>query len=113
MGQVLLAHLPADALESYLKRARLVERTNRTITTVPKLRKALAEVRGAGYTVLDQELEVGLRSISVPVRDGRGTVVAAINVGTHASRASLDDMRRRFLPPLLNCAQGLGIVLPA
>jgi len=113
MGQVLLAHLPADALESYLKRARLVERTNRTITTVPKLRKALAEVRSAGYAILDQELEVGLRSISVPVRDGRGTVVAAINVGTHASRASLDDMRRRFLPPLLNCAQGLGIVLPA
>ena len=113
MGQVLLAHLPAPALEDYLARVRLVERTDRTITSVPKLRKVLAQVREAGFAMLDQELEVGLRSIAVPVRDGRGAVVAAINVGTHASRASLDDMQTRFLPPLARCASGLGTVLLA
>ena len=112
MGQVLLAHLRADALESYLARVRLVERTDRTITSVPKLRKALAQVREAGFALLDQELEVGLRSIAVPVRDARGSVAAAINVGAHASRATLEEMKTRFLPSLAKCAHGLGSVLP-
>jgi IclR family transcriptional regulator, pca regulon regulatory protein len=111
MGQVLLAHLPDAALEDYLARVRLVGRTDRTITSVPKLRKVLAHVHEAGFALLDQELEVGLRSIAVPVRDGRGSVVAAINVGAHASRVSLEEMQTQFLPPLTKCAQGLGNVL--
>src|SRR5262245_21035877 len=113
MGQVLLAHLPEPALEAYFSRVQLVERTQRTITSVAKLRKALLQVRSAGYAILDQELEVGLRSISVPVRDSRGSVVAAINVSTHASRASLDEMKTQFLPHLQRCAAGLSNVLLA
>ena len=111
MGQVLLAHLPSDALEEYLARVQLVERTDRTITSVAKLRKALAHVRAAGFAMLDQELEVGLRSIAVPVRDRRGAVVAAINVGTHSSRSSIEEMKSRFLPALTRCARGLGELL--
>jgi IclR family pca regulon transcriptional regulator len=111
MGQVLLAHLSGDALDDYLGRVRLVERTDRTITSVPKLRKVLAQVREAGFAMLDQELEVGLRSIAVPVRDSRGAVVAAINVGTHSSRVSLEEMQTRFLPLLSKCAIGLGSLL--
>jgi IclR family pca regulon transcriptional regulator len=113
MGQVLLAHLPPAQLEDYLSRVRLVERTNRTVTSVPKLRKALATVRDKGFALLDQELEVGLRSIAVPVRDGRGNVGAAINIGTHAARVSIEEMQSRFLPMLTNCALGLGALLPA
>ena len=113
MGQVLLAHLPAVQLEEYLGRVRLVERTNRTVTSVPRLRKALATVRDAGFALLDQELEVGLRSIAVPVRDGRGAVAAAINISTHASRVSLEEMQSRFLPLLTKCSAGLGSLLLA
>ena len=113
MGQVLLAHLPPLALEEYLGRVRLVKRTDRTITSRARLRAQLAQVREAGFAMLDQELEAGLRSIAVPVRDARGAVVAAINVGTHASRATPEEMRRRFLPPLAACAQGLEKLLPA
>jgi IclR family transcriptional regulator, pca regulon regulatory protein len=111
MGQVLLAHLPPEALEEYLARVQLVERTDKTITSVAKLRKVLAQVRSTGHAVLDQELEVGLRSIAVPVRDRRGAVVAAINVGTHASRATVHEMESRFLPALTRCAGGLGELL--
>jgi len=111
MGQVLLAELSPDALEAYLARVRLVARTDRTITTTPKLRKLLQGVREAGHALLDQELEVGLRSIAVPVRDARGTVVAAMNVSTHASRVSLDEMQGRFLPVLTQGARSLGTVL--
>jgi IclR family pca regulon transcriptional regulator len=113
MGQVLLAHLDADAIEAYFARVRLVARTDRTITSVPKLRKALDKARSTGHVVLDQELEVGVRSIAVPVHDARGRVVAAINVGAHASRVTLDQMHTRFLPPLLKCASALGSALLA
>lgn len=107
MGQVLLARLPAQQLEAYLARVKLVARTERTITTVPALRKVLAQTRASGFALLDQELETGLRSIAVPVFDRRGNVAAAINVGTHASRHTPEEMKARFLPELERCAQGL------
>jgi len=113
MGQVMLAQLAPAALEAYLERVRLVARTERTVTSVPKLRKLLKAVRELGHALLDQELEVGLRSIAVPVRDARGNVVAAMNVSTHAARVSLDEMHRRFLPVLSEGARGLGAVLVA
>ena len=113
MGQVMLAQLAPAALEAYLERVRLVARTERTVTSVPKLRKLLKAVRESGHALLDQELEVGLRSIAVPVRDARGNVVAAMNVSTHAARVSLDEMHRRFLPVLSEGARSLGAVLVA
>jgi len=113
MGQVLLAQLAPTTLEAYLERVRLVARTERTVTSVVKLRRLLKAVRESGHALLDQELEVGLRSIAVPVRDARGSVVAAMNVSTHAARVSLDEMHRRFLPALSESARGLGAVLVA
>jgi IclR family pca regulon transcriptional regulator len=107
MGRVLLAHLPASELEDYLGRVQLIRRTDRTIASVGKLRTQLAQIRESGYALLDQELEAGLRSIAVPVRDAHGAVVAAINVGTHTSRATPEEMRGRFLPALQDCAKGL------
>jgi len=111
MGQVLLAQLPDDALDAYLDRVRLVARTARTTTTATKLRKLLKTVRESGHALLDQELEEGLRSIAVPVRGANGSVLAAMNVSTHASRVSLDEMLQRFLPVLTQGAHGLGSVL--
>ena len=92
MGQVLLAHLPPDALEAYFARVRLIARTDRTITSVPKLRKVLDTVRTSGHAVLDQELEVGLRSIAVPVFDARGNVAAAINIEGEPGSWSLEAL---------------------
>ena len=111
MGQVLLAHLDAPALDAYLGRVHLVARTDRTITSVSRLRKTLHAVRRAGHALLDQELEAGLRSIAVPVIDARGQVVAAVNVGVHASRISLEIMETVFLPALKKCSAALGAVL--
>jgi IclR family pca regulon transcriptional regulator len=111
MGQVLLAQLPADTLEAYLGRVQLIARTASTTTTAAKLRKRLKAVREADHALLDQELEVGLRSIAVPVRDARGTVIAAMNVSTHASQVALDEMERRFLPVLTQGARSLSTVL--
>ena len=65
-----------------------------------------------GYAVVDQELELGLRSISVPVRGASGQVLAALNVGAQAGRVSVERMKQKFLPVLLRGAQELSVLLP-
>src|SRR5208282_4259279 len=111
MGRVLLAGLPAAELEAYLSRVPLVKLTGRTVSTADELKAALQAVRRDGYCVVDQELEIGLRSIAVPVHDRVGRAVAAINVGTQSSRVSVSEMESRFLPPLRAAAHELALLL--
>jgi IclR family pca regulon transcriptional regulator len=108
MGRVLLAYLPADQLEHYLAHAELIPHTTRTITSVDKLRLALRNVRRLGYALVDQELEVGLRSLAVPVYAPNGRVVATVNLSGNAPRMPVFDMQTHFLAPLRNAAAELG-----
>lgn len=105
MGRVLLAHLPDRDLEAYFDRVKLEGLTPRTVTDPNRLRNMLRAVRNQGYAIVDQELEIGLRSIAVPVRDRSGAVTAALNMSTHASRASLAEIRRGILPKLTETAR--------
>ncbi|HEX9201826.1 MAG TPA: IclR family transcriptional regulator C-terminal domain-containing protein, partial [Acidobacteriaceae bacterium] len=86
MGRVLLAYLPAEQLEQYLARVVLTPHTARTVSSVEKLRLALRNVRRHGYALVDQEYEVGLRSLAVPVYSPTGRVVATINLSGSAPR---------------------------
>jgi IclR family transcriptional regulator, pca regulon regulatory protein len=98
MGRVLLASLSPDELDERLARLEIQPLTKRTVKDVSALQKTLDKVRRQGYAVTDQELEEGLRSAAVPIRDSSGTVVAALNVSVHASRASMQSLRSDFLP---------------
>jgi IclR family pca regulon transcriptional regulator len=111
MGRVLLAHLAPGDLDGYFERVPLVAHTPRTLITPERVRKALAAAHGDGYAVVDQELELGLRSIAVPVRDLSGRVVAAMNISTQASRVPAAELARRFLPELTAAAQELSLLL--
>jgi len=113
MGRVLLAGLDPAALQAFLANVRLVAYTNRTVDTPARLASVLDGVRRSGYAVVDQELEMGLRSVAVPVRDGRGRHAAAINVGGPASRVTVADLESRVVPELLSAARDLGMLLPA
>lgn len=104
MGRVLLAALDPTRLDEYLATADLQRRTEHTITNATKLRKELARVRDQGWCLLDQELEEGVRSIAVPVHDGGGRVVAAINTSAHAARVPLGALEAQLLPHLRECA---------
>ncbi|MFF7354172.1 IclR family transcriptional regulator C-terminal domain-containing protein [Streptomyces filipinensis] len=68
--------------------------------TASSLPPALAQVRVQGYALVDEELESGLRSLAVPVRDRSGRVVTALDVATHAARRSLRDCLQDVLPAL-------------
>ena len=111
MGRVLLAYLPPEQLEQYLARVDLIPHTTRTITSVEKLRLALRTVRRLGYALVDQELEVGLRSLAVPVYAPNGRVVATVNLSGNAPRMPVFDMQSHFLSPLRNAAGELGAFL--
>ncbi len=98
MGRVLLAGLPEDELERRLGRIELRALSSHTITDRGALREVIEQVRDQGYAAVDQELEEGLRSLAVPIHDASGSVVAALNMSVHASRATIAAMRRDFLP---------------
>jgi IclR family pca regulon transcriptional regulator len=111
MGRVLLANLPPEAMDSFLTRVEFTRYTEWTVVSVDKLRQVLRLVRSNGYSMVDQELELGLRSMAVPIQNPNGKVVAALNVGAHAQRVSIQDMQMRFLPHLRAAAQELCMLL--
>ena len=107
MGRVLLAFQSEERLREYFAQATFTAHTKRTITSRAKLVDELADVRKKGHAIVDQELEIGLRSIAVPVRAKSGSVIAAMNVGTQAARVSIGELRGRIYPQLRAAAQQL------
>jgi len=99
-GRVLLAALPAAQSDAWLAGRHFEPRTAHTITDPQRLRAELARVRSQGYALVDQELEIGLRTISVPLLSADGAVLAAINVSAHAARRSAEQLIDECLPAL-------------
>jgi IclR family pca regulon transcriptional regulator len=104
MGRVLLSHLPPERLDDYFRSVTLAPLTARTITDERRLRELLAVVRRQGWSLVDEELEEGLRSIAAPIRDAAGEVTTAITICGHAGRMSAAQLRDDFLPHLLRAA---------
>lgn len=111
MGRVLLAALPESELDAYLSRVPLKPYTERTITAADALKRELERVRDRGFSLVDQELELGLRSIAVPIRTAAGGVVAAMNVSAQAARVTCPEMEVQFLPHLHRAAEDARVLL--
>ena len=105
MGHVLLAYLPKERLEKYLESLDFVKFTDKTIVDKEQLLTMLEEVRENEWGGVDQQLEEGLRSIAVPLRDASGKVFAAINCSVHAGRISKEILQNEFLPLLKETAE--------
>jgi IclR family pca regulon transcriptional regulator len=100
MGRVLLAALPEREADAVLSASTLSAHTEFTRTSRAALRRELARVRTQGFAVIDQELELGLRSIAVPLLNHSGKTVAALNIGAQAARVSVAAMIADMLPPM-------------
>jgi IclR family transcriptional regulator, pca regulon regulatory protein len=105
MGRVLLSALDEDRLDATLDASALEARTPRTITDKTALKEAIAVVRRQGWAIVDQELEEGLISMSAPIRDRQGRIIAAMNISGNAQRKNAKQMAKTFLDPLLEAAQ--------
>jgi IclR family transcriptional regulator, pca regulon regulatory protein len=101
-GRVLLAALPPAECDGWVASHRLQPLTPLTIVQPERLRTELARVRSQGWATVDQEFELGLRTVAVPLRNYRGDTVAALNVSVHASRMTMEQLVQTGLPPLLH-----------
>lgn len=101
MGRVLLAGLPDAELDERFARLKLERRTDHTISSPRTLREEIGKVRAQGWSLVDSELEEGLRGAAAPVRDRSGKVVAAANVSVHAGRTTPELVERDYVPMIL------------
>jgi IclR family transcriptional regulator, pca regulon regulatory protein len=103
MGRVLLAELAPEHLAGALPEP-LERHTEHTVTSAADLTVVLKQVRAQGWAIVDQELEMGLRSVAAPLRDSSGRAVAAMNVSTQVARTPMDELHERFVPELVTTA---------
>jgi IclR family pca regulon transcriptional regulator len=104
MGRVLLSGLSEAELRQFLHHVDIRRLTEKTVTDRQELFDTIRRVADDGYALVDEELEIGLRSIAVPIRDRSGKIVAAVNVSTQPSRFSVAAMKGEILPLLLTAA---------
>jgi IclR family pca regulon transcriptional regulator len=111
MGRVQLGFLGDDEILRRLKAVRIAPYTQHTITDPQALFGRIRADRAQGYSIVDEELEAGLRSIAVPIVDRRGHVMAALNLSAHATRTSREEMHASFLPALRDVASKIAMFL--
>lgn len=105
MGRVLLAELNDDDAVALCAEQLNHPLSPRTVTTPQELKDRLREARVRGYAVVDQELEPGLRSVAVPLKNSTGKTVAAVNVSMRVGASpAAEDPVGQVLPHLRVCA---------
>lgn len=110
-GRVLLAAQPEEMWPGILQNIPLTPLTNRTVTNRLEFRKILEDVRNKGWSMVDQEMEIGLMSIAVPLRNSMGGLVGAINVGVPTVRMTAEEMKDYILPRLLETSSNISQAL--
>lgn len=110
-GRVLLAGMPSAQREAYLRSVRPKATTPHTLTKLPDIRGRIDQAAADGYSITDEELELGMRTLAVPVLDAGGRVQAAMSTSAFTARASVDDMLGEHLPVLRQQSAALGRLL--
>jgi IclR family transcriptional regulator, pca regulon regulatory protein len=106
-GRVLLGQFADKDILERIGRKPLPARTPRTLTKPNEIVAAIRLVRAKGYAISDEELELGIRALAVPVAGAAGEIVAAVSVSASSARVRATDLSKRFLPVLQLCAQML------
>jgi len=105
LGRILLGFLDEAEIWCRLKSLRIEAYTPSTITDLQALYERVQEDHAQGFSIVDEELERGLRSIAVPVVDRSDQAIAALNISTHSTRTTRNELRERFLPSLRAVAE--------
>lgn len=113
MGRAILAWRDPEEVAALWDASDHAHPTDRTVQTFDELQKRLAEVRNQGWAMVDQELEVGVRSVAAPIREGKVAPRAAVNISTHSSRTTKADLRRRIVPRLMRAANAISTAVTA
>jgi IclR family transcriptional regulator, pca regulon regulatory protein len=112
-GRVILAGFEDDDLDRWLEDLDDTPAyTQYTLRSKQKLRVEIMRTRRQGWSLVDQEYELGLRSLSAPVVDATGQTLAALNVTCPTPRVELEEIKNRFLPAVLHTARALSDLVP-
>lgn len=112
LGRVLLAAMPPAQFEEWLAQNPPYSITERTVSDADALRSIVEGVRTKGYAIIDGELEIGIRSIAVPLMSNDGVVRAALNTGAVAERVPRRQLETAFLKELRAVAITLSKYFP-
>ncbi|MCF8482769.1 MAG: helix-turn-helix domain-containing protein [Rhodospirillum sp.] len=112
LGRVILANKPADWLDHYFETVPRPALTEHTKTDEAVLRAELESVRERGFAIVDEELELGLRSLAAPVFNMAGEVVCGVNISVQSHRVSVAEMEDCLLPILRECLYEVERILP-
>jgi len=104
-GRVLLGGQPRDWVRFMLNRMGRPALTVKTITSLPRVLQQVDLAQRQGYALCDQELEIGLRSIAVPILDRRGRTIAAMSLSVATSRMDVPTILEKLLPELERAKQ--------
>ncbi|HZR54375.1 MAG TPA: IclR family transcriptional regulator C-terminal domain-containing protein [Streptosporangiaceae bacterium] len=107
LGKVLLAALPPDEAERVLAEPSRSGITPRWQPDARERAATLREVRARGWSLTDEQLAPGIRSVAAPLRDGEGRTIAALNVTVHAAETPVDKLTAEYLPWLLQTASAI------
>ncbi|MTD57220.1 IclR family transcriptional regulator domain-containing protein [Amycolatopsis pithecellobii] len=107
LGKVLLASLTPTELDRTLAEPSRAGVPSRWTPEREEIDTVLREVRARGWAATDQQLALGIRSVAAPIRDGDGTVVAAVNVNAHAAETTMETLVEHHLPLLLRTASAI------
>jgi IclR family pca regulon transcriptional regulator len=107
MGRVLLAGLPPEQAAEFVRSQQLVKHTDHAIVDHDALIREIELTHQQGWSIVDQELEIGLRSMAAPIRRGDGRVIAAVNISAVSARVTVEEMRTQMLPALLTTADAI------
>jgi IclR family pca regulon transcriptional regulator len=108
VGRVLLGSWSDEKLHAYLHDINPVANTRKSLVRKRQFFDAVRKAQELGYAILDEELEIGLRAIAVPVKDSRDQIVASMSVSSSSSRVTVQDMIKEFVPILQEYATKLG-----
>lgn len=111
MGRVMLAALPESEMRVRVEATDLTPRTAMSHTDPAEIIAELTRVQAQGYALIDQEVEIGLRSIAVPILNSRGRVEGALNVAVAAVQPDVEALVGLYLPEMQRVQAGLRKIL--
>jgi IclR family pca regulon transcriptional regulator len=106
-GRVLLAALPDETFNAWLEKVELIGYTHKTVTNKEQMRHAIMAIRKQGYSMTESEYEIGVRGISVPLKNRHGEVLGALGVSMNIATCTTEEAIAKCVPALQATANHL------
>jgi DNA-binding IclR family transcriptional regulator len=110
-GKVQIAYLNEEELEQYIPTKELKAYTPSTLTDRNELLANLRKVAEQGFAIDDEELDIGVRCVSAPIRDYTRRIVGAVSISGPSMRLSLERIDKELIPLVKRAAEDISFKL--